>query len=99
MAGRYASNIFGPVTLETSKVCGHAVASFVPELGRQTSALTGERRETAWLRQRLFVALIGHVSTGQSLPLLPTLLLLPEDCMSVAEIAVAWPPLSLWKAS
>ena len=54
LAQRY---IFEPVALETSGVYGPAAAAFVQDLGRRISARTGERRETAWLRQRLSVAI------------------------------------------
>ena len=50
--------IFEPVALETSGVYGPAAAAFVQELGRRISARTGERRETAWLRQRLSIAIV-----------------------------------------
>ena len=49
--------IFEPVALETSGVYGPAAAAFIKELGRKISAQTGERRETAWLRQRLSIAI------------------------------------------
>ena len=50
--------IFEPVALETSGVYGPAAAAFVQDLGRRISARTGERRETAWLRQRLSIAIV-----------------------------------------
>ena len=49
--------IFVPVAIETSGVYGPAAAAFIQDLGRRISARTGERRETAWLRQRLSIAI------------------------------------------
>ena len=48
------------MALETSGlsgVYGPAAAAFIQDLGRRIAARTGERRETAWLRQRLSVAI------------------------------------------
>ena len=49
--------IFEPVTRETSGVHGSAAAAFVQDLGRRISVKTGEKRETAWLMQRLSIAI------------------------------------------
>lgn len=59
---RYASLTdrysFVPVAVETTGVLGPAAATLVQDLGRRISARTGERRETAWLRQRLSMAVV-----------------------------------------
>ena len=47
---------FVPLAVETTGVLGPACASFLAELGRRITACTGEKRETAWLRQRISVA-------------------------------------------
>jgi hypothetical protein len=50
--------IFTPVAIETSGVLGPDTANFISELGHRITARTGERREAAWLRQRLSIALV-----------------------------------------
>ena len=37
---------------------GKSSAKFVAEIGRRITARTGEKRETAWLRQRLSMAVV-----------------------------------------
>ena len=49
---------FAPIAVETSGVLGPATSKFVRELGQLISARTGERRETAWLHQRLSIAVV-----------------------------------------
>ena len=56
------------MALETSGVFGPAAASFVQDLGRRITARTGERRDTAWLRQRLSLA----IARGNSASVLAT---------------------------
>ena len=59
---RYASlatqYLFAPLAVETSGVIGPAATRLIKELGRRTAAATGERRETAWLWQRVSMAII-----------------------------------------
>ena len=50
--------IFVPVAVETTGIIGPAAASFIANLGRRITAITGDRREVAWLRQRLSLAII-----------------------------------------
>ena len=59
---------FEPLAVETSGVYGKSSAKFVAELGRRISAKTGEKRETAWLRQRISVA----IAKGNALSVLST---------------------------
>jgi hypothetical protein len=49
---------FVPLAVETSGVLGPACASFLQDLGRRISASSGEPRETAWLRQRISLAIV-----------------------------------------
>ncbi|KAF0298445.1 Ubiquitin carboxyl-terminal hydrolase 8 [Amphibalanus amphitrite] len=65
LARRY---IFEPVALETSGVYGPSAAALVQDLGRRISAQTGDRRETAWLRQRLSIA----IARGNAVSILAT---------------------------
>ena len=51
-----ATHIFMPLAVETLGVWEEEGLSFLKELGRRTSLLTGERRETVYLLQRLSVA-------------------------------------------
>ena len=59
---RYASLcercIFAPFAVGTAGVVGPAAAELVKELGRRLTARTGDRRETAWLYQRVSVAVV-----------------------------------------
>jgi hypothetical protein len=48
---------FIPVAVETLGVLGEAAADFVHELGRRITAVTGEKRATEFLLQRLSVAI------------------------------------------
>ena len=55
LANRY---IFQPVAFETSGACGPTTRVFVKQLGARLTAITGDTRETAWLWQRLAVAIV-----------------------------------------
>ena len=55
IAQRY---IFIPVAVETTGVLGPAAAAFLTDLGRRITDVTGDRREVAWLRQRVSIAVI-----------------------------------------
>ena len=48
---------FVPVSVETSGVYGKLTNKFISELGRRMSAVTGEKREVEWLRQRISIAI------------------------------------------
>ena len=50
--------IFAPLAVETTGVIGAGGTTLIKELGRRISSTTGERRETAWLWQRLSMAII-----------------------------------------
>ena len=53
---------FEPLAVETTGVYGKTSAKFVSELGRRIAGVTGERRETQWLRQRISIAIMkGNV--------------------------------------
>ena len=43
--------------VETSGVMGTTTRKFVAELGRRITGVTGDKRETAWLRQRIAIAI------------------------------------------
>ena len=47
---------FEPIAVETSGVFGTSTASVVTELGRRITGVTGEPRETLWLKQRIGLA-------------------------------------------
>ena len=49
---------FEPLAIETSGVYGKSSAKLVAEIGRRISGKTGDKRETAWLRQRLSMAVM-----------------------------------------
>ena len=55
LQGRYR---FEPLAIETSGVFGKTSAKLVSEIGRRIAAQTGDKRETAWLRQRLSIAVV-----------------------------------------
>ena len=59
---------FEPLAIETSGVYGKSSAKFVSEIGRKISAKTGEKREVAWIRQRISVA----IAKGNALSILAT---------------------------
>ena len=48
---------FEPIAVETSGVFGSSTASVVAELGRRIAGVTGEPRETMWLKQRIGLAI------------------------------------------
>ena len=64
-----ATHIFMPLAVETLGVWEEEGLSFLKELGRRTSLLTGERRETVYLLQRLSVA----VQRGNAASILGTM--------------------------
>ena len=49
---------FQPVAFETSGACGPSTRLFVRQLGARLTAATGDVRESAWLQQRLAVAVV-----------------------------------------
>ena len=55
LATRYR---FQPVAFETSGTCGPSTRVFIRQLGARLTSLTGEPRESAWLWQRLAIAVI-----------------------------------------
>ena len=62
---------FEPLAIETTGVLGNTSARFVAEIGRRITLKTGEKRETAWLRQRLSIAVVrgnaaSILATGKS---------------------------------
>ena len=52
-----STHIFLPLAFETLGAWGTQATSFISELGRRLSAITGDVRETSYLRQRLSVAI------------------------------------------
>ena len=59
---------FEVLAVETSGSFGPASDKFVAELGRRVTARTGDKRETAWLRQRISLAIVR----GNAAALVPT---------------------------
>ena len=53
LEGRYR---FEPLAIETSGVFGESTAAVLTEIGRRISGVTGEPRETVWLKQRIGLA-------------------------------------------
>ena len=56
-SGLTTTHAFVPLAFETLGAWGAEAAAFVAELGRRKAAVTGDPRETAFLRQRLSVAI------------------------------------------
>ena len=52
-----ATHTFIPLAFETLGSWGERARHFVAEFGRRTSAVTGDSRESAFLRQRISVAI------------------------------------------
>ena len=50
--------IFEPVAVEVTGVFGPSTRAFIQKLGRQVSACTGNKRETAWLTERISLAIV-----------------------------------------
>ena len=44
---------FEPITIETAGVYGESTAALISEIGRRITEVTGESRETLWLKQDL----------------------------------------------
>jgi Reverse transcriptase (RNA-dependent DNA polymerase) len=63
------THIFVPLAFETLGPWGEQAQSFVTELGRRISAVTGDTREIAYLKQRLSIA----IQRGNALACLGTL--------------------------
>ena len=59
---------FEPIAFETTGVMGKTSAKLITEIGRRITQKTGDKRETAWLRQRLSVA----VARGNAASVLAT---------------------------
>ena len=59
---------FEPLSIETMGTYGNSTAKLVSEIGRRISGVTGEPRETHWLRQRISVA----VARGNAASVLAT---------------------------
>ena len=49
--------IFEPVSVETSGALGTSTLSFLKGLGKRISAVTGGKRETRWLLERISLAI------------------------------------------
>ena len=67
LADRY---IFQPVAVETTGVLGASTLTFLRQLGKRITSQTGEKRETAWLLERMSLAVVrgnsaAVLSTGR----------------------------------
>ena len=60
--------IFQPLAVETSGVLGPSSGKFLAQLGQRITSVTGERRESEWLRQRGSLA----VARGNAVSILAT---------------------------
>ena len=65
---RYASLRFEPLAIKTAGVYGQTTALMASEIGRRITGITGDKRETHWLRQRLSMA----VARGNAASVLAT---------------------------
>ena len=65
LADRYQ---FEPIAVETSGVLGPSTTAFLQRLGKRITAQSGNRRETAWLFERLSIA----VTRGNAASILAT---------------------------
>ena len=61
LAQRYR---FEPVAFETGGACGPGTKTLIRELGARMSAVSGEKRETEWLWQRLSIAVVRGNATS-----------------------------------
>ena len=50
--------LFEPVAYETTGVCGESTSLVFKELGSKLCDASGDTRETAWLRQRISMAIV-----------------------------------------
>ena len=48
---------FEPIAIETSGVYGPTTRIIVHEIGKKISQISGDKRETMWLKQRLSIAI------------------------------------------
>ena len=48
---------FEPLAVETTGVIGKTSNKFLSEIGRRLAQKSGDKRETAWLRQRISIAI------------------------------------------
>ena len=53
MVARYR---FEPIAVETTGVYGNSTEALISEIGRRISEVTGDRRETRWLEERIGIA-------------------------------------------
>ncbi|MEL6816871.1 MAG: hypothetical protein AAFP03_19005, partial [Cyanobacteria bacterium J06598_3] len=49
---------FQPVAFETAGACGPSTRAFLKELGARLAAISGDPRESEWLRQRFSIAVV-----------------------------------------
>ena len=49
---------FVPLAIETTGVLGAAFNDLIKDIGQRMTRRTGEKRETAWLRQRVSLAVV-----------------------------------------
>jgi Glu-tRNA(Gln) amidotransferase subunit E-like FAD-binding protein len=75
-----ATHIFIPLAFETLGSWGEQAKSFVAELGKRITAITGDVRETDFLRQRLSIA----IQRGNAISIRGTLSLDP-DCEPICS--------------
>ena len=55
---------FEPLAVETTGVIGKSSNKFISEIGKRISQISGDQRETAWLRQRISIAVVrGNASS------------------------------------
>ena len=64
--------IFQPVAVETTGVLGPSTLQFLQQLRKRISSQTGDKRETAWLFQRISMAVVRRnaaaiTATGENL--------------------------------
>ena len=58
---------FEPVAIETTGVLGPTTIAFLKRLGKQLSVVTGDKRETSWLMERISLAVVrGNAASIQA---------------------------------
>ena len=55
--------LFEPISFETTGACGETTSIAIKELGSKLRRASGDPRETAWLRQRIAMAIVRSNAT------------------------------------
>ena len=55
---------FEPLAVETTGAIGKTTSKFIAEIGKRIAQRSGDKRETAWLRQRISIAIMRGNSSS-----------------------------------